>query len=56
MNYQFQPVTSIEHEISHTKHEIDNIEWEGGHCEHLHKHLANLIDRMLEGDIYYAPF
>jgi hypothetical protein len=29
MNYQYAPVTSIEHEISHTKREIDNIEWEG---------------------------
>ena len=56
MSYQFQPVTSIEHEISHIKREIDNIEWEGGHCEHLHKHLANLIDRMLQGDVFYPPF
>jgi hypothetical protein len=54
--YDFAPVTSIEHEITHTKREIDDIEWEGGHCEHLHKHLEHLIDRMLEGNLYYAPF
>jgi hypothetical protein len=53
---ELKGVIPMEQEISNTKRQIDDIEWEGGHCEHLHKHLANLIDRILEGDIYYAPF
>lgn len=56
MSYQLTPVTSIEHEITNTKRQIDDIEWEGGFCPHLHKHLEHLIDCMLQGDLYYAPF
>ena len=55
-NHNFLPIVSIEQEITQTKRQIDDIEWEGGHCDHLHKHLDNLIESMLDGDIYYIPF
>lgn len=56
MSKPIAPVTSIEREITNTKRQIDEIEWEGGHCDHLHKHLEHLIDSMLQGDLYYPPF
>ena len=49
-------VVSIEQEINNTKRQIDDIEWEGGYCDHLQKHLDHLIDLMLDGDIYYPLF
>ena len=49
-------VVPMEQEISNTKRQIDDIEWEGGSCGHLHKHLDNLIDRMLDGDTWYPRF
>jgi hypothetical protein len=49
-------VISMEQEITHTKRQIDDIEWEGGHCDHLHKHLDHLIERLLEGDVFYPLF
>jgi hypothetical protein len=49
-------VISIEEEITNTKRQIDDIEWEGGHCDHLHKHLEHLIHEYLNGSVYYAPF
>lgn len=56
MAYDFAPIVSIEQEINQTKREIDDIEWEGGYCDHLHSHLEHLIDRMLDGDVWYPPF
>ena len=56
MSYTFAPVTSIEHEITHTKRQIDEIEWEGGYCPHLYKHLEHLVSEYMGGNVYYAPF
>ena len=49
-------VIPMEQEISNTKRQIDDIEWEGGHCEHLHKHLEHLIDQYMNGETYYPLF
>ena len=54
--YNLNGVIPMEQEITNTKRQIDDIEWEGGHCDHLHKHLDHLIERLLEGDIYYPRF
>ena len=37
-------IIPIQQEITNTKRQIDDIEWEGGSCEHLHKHLDSLVD------------
>ena len=49
-------VIPMEQEINNTKRQIDDIEWEGGHCEHLHKHLEHLLDEYLNGSIWYPLF
>ena len=54
--YNLNGVIPMEQEITNTKRQIDDIEWEGGHCDHLHKHLDHLIERLLEGDVFYPLF
>jgi hypothetical protein len=56
MDYKLQGVIPMEEEITNTKRQIDDIEWEGGYCDHLHKHLEHLIHEYLNGSVYYAPF
>jgi len=56
MNYQFKDVIPMEEEITNTKRQIDDIEWEGGHCDHLHKHLEHLISEYMNGGVWYAQF
>lgn len=56
MNYNFAPVIPMEEEITNTKRQIDEIEWEGGHCPNLHKHLEHLISEYMNGEVYYANF
>jgi hypothetical protein len=34
--YNLNGVIPMEEEITHTKRQIDDIEWEGGQCDHLH--------------------
>jgi hypothetical protein len=54
--YNLNGVIPMEQEITNTKRQIDDIEWEGGHCDHLHKHLEHLLDSYMNGDIWYPRF
>lgn len=56
MCYQQKNLVPIQQEITNTKRQIDEIEWEGGSCEHLHKHLDSLVDLMLGGEVWYPRF
>ena len=49
-------VVPIEQEINKTKREIDDAEWEGESCEHLKRHLQDLLKQMTEGEVYYVNF
>jgi len=53
---ELKEVIPMEQEITNTKRQIDDIEWEGGYCPNLHKHLDHLIDLMLDGETYYPLF
>ena len=55
-NYQLKDVISMEQEISNTKRQIDEIEWEGGYCPHLHKHLEHLVSEYMNGEVFYPQF
>ena len=56
MRYNLKEVIPMEQEITNIKRQIDDIEWEGGYCPHLYKHLEHLIDQYMGGNVYYAPF
>ena len=56
MNYQLKDVVPMEEEITNTKRQIDDIEWEGGYCDHLHKHLDHLIEQYMNGEVFYPRF
>ena len=53
MKYKFKDVIPMEEEITNTKRQIDDIEWEGGYCPNLHKHLEHLLDQYMNGEVFY---
>jgi len=56
LDNKLKDVVPMEQEITNTKRQIDDIEWEGGHCDHLHKHLEHLLDQYMNGEVFYPRF